>query len=363
MYREGDTRWAHYSALHGYFRRMRRMIFFFCAASCIVVSAQEGKNADREAKVRAWLSNGKPYKAIHQCDAMLGKEPVPIFYVLRADARNRIAEHAFAEQDARAGLLALPGNAEALLQLGIAEQAQGKADSAIAHFGLALEKAPTALNHFHLGAAYQIKRSYEEAISAFTKAASLVGDDPRMQARINRSTGECLAAVGRIEEARAAFAKALELVPDDPVTLNSRGWFLFAAKGDHKNAIADYDRAIQLNPNYSYAFNNRGWSRYRLGDKDGALSDISKAKKRKIFNPFIYRNLGIIALEAGDTVLACTHFRRALEYNFTALYGNEVEQLVEADCRNENKGSAPVQAPHAPMDRPDGKPPVRTNAP
>jgi tetratricopeptide (TPR) repeat protein len=247
--------------------------------------------------------------------------------------------------------------------LGIAEQAQGKADSAIAHFTTALERAPTALNHYHLGVAYQLRRAYPEAVAAFTKAASMAGDDPHMQARIDRSRGESLAAMGEVEEARAAFAKALERVPDDPVTLNSRGWFLFAAKGDHRSAIADYDRAIQLNPNYSYAFNNRGWSRYRLGDKDGALSDIGKAKKRKIFNPFIYRNLGIIALEGRDTVLACTHFRRALEYNFTAMFGNEVQELADKNCRNENKGAAPVQAPHAPMDRPDGTPPVRTNAP
>lgn len=349
--------------LHGYFRRMRGMMFLLSFASFTGVFAQDGKNADREAKVRSWLANGKPYKAIHQCDAMLGKDPAPIFYVLRADARNRIAEHAFAEQDARAGLAAFPGNAEALLQLGIAEQAQGKADSAVVHFRAALERTPTALNHYYMGAAYQLRRSYDEAVVQFTKAATMAGEDVRMQARVNRSRGECLAAMGDVEGARAAFAKALEQVPDDPVTLNSRGWFLFAAKGDHRSAIADYDRAIQLNPNYSYAFNNRGWSRYRSGDKEGALSDIGKARKRKVFNPFIYRNLGIIALEGGDTVLACTHFRRALEYNFTGMFGSEVQDLVDANCRNENKGAAPVQAPHAPMDRPDGKPPVRTNAP
>ena len=81
-------------------------------------------------------------------------------------------------------------------------------------------------------------------------------------------------------------------------------------------------------------------------------------------NPWVWRNLGVIALESGDTAKACGHLRQALELGFTAQHGNEVETLMKEHCGGTpEKPAAPVQSPLAPVDRKEGTPPPRTNAP
>ena len=111
---------------------MRNAVAAVLLLSAGVVSAQD-RVADREAKVRAYLERGKAYKAIAQCDAMLGRDPQPLFLALRAEAYNRLGEHAKAERDARAAVRAFPNDAAAYLQLGTAEQGMGLKDSAVVH--------------------------------------------------------------------------------------------------------------------------------------------------------------------------------------------------------------------------------------
>src|SRR5690606_35157986 len=127
-------------------------------------------------------------------------------------------------------------------------------------------------------------------------------------AKLHRVKGEVAAMAGDSLLARTALDRAVALAPDDPVNYNSRGYSGHAFRGDHAGAIAEYDKAIKLNPNYSYAFNNRGWSLYKTGQTAKALKDIQHARKKKPRNPFIYRNLGIISVEGGDTLQGCIYF-------------------------------------------------------
>lgn len=340
--------------------RIAWALLFLVLASAVAAQPAMSK---KEAKVRAWLERGKAYKAIRQCDAMLGRDPQPVFYALRADAYNRIAEFEKAERDARAGLKAFPGDQAALLQLAIAEQGLGRADSAVAHLEVLVKVAPSAEVRYRLAMVYQLAGRYPEALQQARAAMAGMAEGNRDAARFHRLEGEDLALMNDTAAARMAFQQAISSDPADPVNYNSRGWFLYAAFGDHAHAIADYDKAIALNPNYSYAFNNRGWSRYKSGDREGGLSDIERARRRKIFNPYVYRNLGLIALDGGNKAEACTHFRHALELNFTALYGHEVEQLIAANCTDVDKDHVPTQAPNAPMNAPGSTPIQRTNAP
>lgn len=319
--------------------------------------------AKREAKVRKQLAKGKPYKAISLCGGALGIEDRPVFHTLRADARNRIGEFAEAEHDAWQGLTALPQGREALLQLAIAEQALGKTDSAVVHYRMLLETGADPAVHLHLATALQAGMDYPAALTELSAAlAALPAEDPTVP-KVLRTRAECMALSGDTAGARATFQRALELLPSDPVILNSRAWFLHAAYGKHTAAIADYDKAIKQNPNYSYAFNNRGWSKFKNGDTAGALKDINRARKKKPFNPYIYRNLGLIALQRGDTNEACLRFRRALDLNFTAVHGDEVERLTLEHCHEVKVATNPEKPGNAPTGPERTPPPTRTNAP
>ena len=319
--------------------------------------------ADREAKVRAYLDRGKAYKAIAQCNAMLGRDPEPRFLCLRAEAYNRLGDHANAERDARAAVKAFPADASAYLQLGMAEQGLGLVDSAMAHLRTSISLRPTSEARLRLATALRAQGDARAALAELEIAWQELPEGDRRVAGLERARGECLAVAGDTAGARAAFGRSLAVVPDDPVTYNSRGWFLYAQHGRHAEAVSDYDQAIRLNPNYSYAFNNRGWSRYRMGEVGKGLADIEKARRRKVFNPYIYRNLGIIAQEQGDRQRACDQFRKALAYGFTEQFGGEVKELMAANCQGTNITPVPVQAPSAPLNNAPKDPPVRTNAP
>lgn len=342
---------------------MRSSLLFAVLILAHPTFAQSKAAVKMETSVRSLLAKGKIYKARTKCDAALVREPLPLFYVLRADANNRIGDHAKAVEDARTGLKGLPASSEALMQLAIAEQGLGLADSAIAHFQHVLGQMPSTEAHYYLALAYQSKHDGPQALSELNSAGAGGVENVQLGARILRAKGECHMMANDTLAAKADFDQAIALTPDDPVIFNSRGWLLYAATGQYAKAVADFDRAIKINPNYSYAFNNRGWCRYKMGQKEKAIADIERALKRKASNPFAYRNLGIIALESGDKPQACVHFRSALENNFTQLFGAEVQGLVDTHCAGLEIKQDPAKMPNAPLDKPLTVPTPRTNAP
>lgn len=342
--------------------RWTTLALFLLSVTFATGQARDAKSLKQERTARALLARGKAYKALRICDARLGGTPDPVFYAIRADAWNRIGEHEKAEKDARTALAAFPGNADGLFQLALAEQGQGGFDSAAVHLQQVLAVAPSPDVRYQLAQVYVLRKDHPAAMRSIDEALATAADGPST-ARLHRVKGECAALMGDSLLARQELDRAVALGPDDPVNYNSRGYYGQAYFGRHQAAILDYDRALKLNPNYSYAFNNRGWSWYKLGQVEKGIADIERARRRKVFNPFVYRNLGVIALERGDTAKACPYFRQALDYGFTALYGDEVEQLMAASCKGQPAQKAPVQAPNAPLDKKDAHPTPRTNAP
>lgn len=345
---------------------MHRLLLSFSLLLAFTVQAQD-QPSKKELKARSLLEAGKPYKAIALCDDHLaGSAADPRFYVLRADGYNRIGEYAKAMTDARKSRALYPTSVEALYQLALAEQGVGHTDSAIVHLQQVLERSPTAEARFQLALLHQRKHNYNEALNDVDAADAMGGELDK--ARTARVRGECLALLGDTVRARLAYDQALEVAPRDPVIWNSRGFHLYAAFGKHALAVHDFDRAIKLNPNYSYAFNNRGWSLYKLGDREKALDNIALAARKRSSNPYVYRNLGVIKLESGDKPGACAAFRTALEQGFTDLFGNEVQELVAANCPEVvapvlPSVSPPVQPSNAPSNAPDTAPVKRSNAP
>lgn len=342
---------------------MRVILSVLLLSIALLTSAQDVTRQER--KVRRLLAKDKAYPALRIATGMLSHPGHPEFYALRASAFNAIAEYEKAERDARASMRALPDSTAGLFQLALAEGGMGRWDSAQIHLQQVLAKDPSMEVRYRLALVERSQGRCSVAIDQLDQALAVAGSDTSGTAPLYRVKGECAAILHDTTMARIALDRAVELAPKDPVNYNSRGYYLHAYVGDHRGAIVEYDKAIKINPNYSYAFNNRGWSRYKLGDVEQGVKDIEKARKKKVFNPYVYRNLGVIAIETGDTAKACVYFRQALDRGFTALYGTEVEELATTSCGS-GQGSGkdvPVQAPQGTLDRPDSHPVPRTNAP
>jgi tetratricopeptide (TPR) repeat protein len=331
---------------------------FMVALLAVLLSAPAWAQEDKAwAQVRSLYAKGKVYAGIRKCDHQLsGKEPRTEFLVLRAEGLNRIAENEKAARDARRAHAEVPAQAKAAaLQLGIAMAAMGAADSARFWLERSLGQADDQEAHYRLVLLDKNDGRCDTALQHF--AAILARDPDHTKALIER--GSCHALLSDTAAARTDLDRAVERAPRDPVAYNSRGFYLYALRGQYHQAIADYDRAIKLDPNYSYAFNNRGWAWYKLGDKEKALKNISLAGRKKKSNPYVYRNLGIIALESGEKERACVHFRTALDLGFTQLHGDEVFELAKANC---GQRAAPKPNTPQPGNAP-GRPTPRTNAP
>ena len=81
------------------------------------------------------------------------------------------------------------------------------------------------------------------------------------------------------------FKKALELDADNSIILYNLG-SLYASVNDYAQAIPYYNRAIQKNASFAEAYYNRGLTRIFDNDKEGGLSDLSKAGELGLYNAY-----------------------------------------------------------------------------
>lgn len=338
------------------------IIFLFSLSA--TTKSQDQKQWD---KVVSLYERGKVYPGIRKCDHMMVvKPPQKEFLILRAEGNNKIGEYDRAKNDAREAYGLFEGEFKRLaaLQLGISMLGLGAPDSARTWLERSLGSSKDPEAWYRLGLMEKAKADHATAIVYFDK---VLAKEPS-NALVLSERGGSYALMGDTTKAREDLDRALEIEPRNAVLWNARGYFLHASSGNFKKAVADYDRAIKLDPNYSYAFNNRGWAYYKLGDRDKALKNITMAAKKSRSNPFVYRNLGLIALESGDTTRACGHFHTALSLQFTAYHGSEVQDLVEANCnkgRPDPPGTMTPDNGNAPVipETPRTNAPTRSNAP
>jgi protein O-mannosyl-transferase len=88
-----------------------------------------------------------------------------------------------------------------------------------------------------------------------------------------------------------------------------------AKLGDKQGAIQDYSRAIDINPEYTEAFNNRGLEKFTLGDILGALNDFSKAIENNPLNADAFLNRGNAKGSIDDKKGALNDYNKAIELN------------------------------------------------
>ncbi len=166
-----------------------------------------------------------------------------------------------------------PTNWTAYTNRGVARQARGDIDGALADYDMALRYNPghaEALND--RGIVRFLRGDVDGAIADYFAAIRV-----RPQyADAHENRGLARQAKGDVDGAMADYSAAIRLNPVYARAYYSRA-NLWLARGDADAAIADYGEAIRANPRYVEAYNNRAAARRAKGDVDGAIADYTRA--------------------------------------------------------------------------------------
>lgn len=232
--------------------------------------------------------------------------------------------------------------ARALNARGLAHQAKGDFDRAIADYTEAVRVDPRfVFGHLNRGWAHNEKREYSSAIVNLNEAIRL---DPRLAAAWNQR-GIALRNQGQLDMALADFTQAIRLAPkyarayagrgrtqierhepekaladlDIAVKLDPgsaaarsyRGWALNELRQFDK-ALVEFDAAIRLDPQYAGSYNNRAIAAWAKGDLERALADFSAAIARDPAYVNAFMNRGRLYQERGDVASAQQDLQRVL---------------------------------------------------
>lgn len=118
-------------------------------------------------------------------------------------------------------------------------------------------------------------------------------------------------------------------------------------RGEYKSAIEDFNKSIQLNPKHGRAFNNRGNAEEYLNDYQSALKDFTRAIDLKYWNG--YYNRAALRSKLGDkpgaiadltqsirhkNLLIDSHARRGWEYELLGdKRASQADFLIVKKCK------------------------------
>lgn len=162
-----------------------------------------------------------------------------------------------------------------LYQRGLAKNALGKTEEAVADLEKAIEIDPNLL-------------------AAYTMAANV------------------LVTTNQMPQAKAMYARAVRHFPENPLVYNNRGDFL-SHTGEFDAAIADYTRALEINPNYFYAATNRGVALLQQGKAAAAEADFTTSLKINPNQPMVYGLRGKARVAQGNFAAAITDHQKTVE--------------------------------------------------
>jgi tetratricopeptide (TPR) repeat protein len=192
----------------------------------------------------------------------------------------------------------------------------------------------TVSNLVNKGAALHALGRFQEALTAFDKAISLLTDKvgiiPSKLYVIWWNRGKALTDLGRFDDALASFDKALSIKADEKVWLDKARVFSMLDESSKREFHA-LDMALSINPDFENALAFKGISLYMLGRYSEALSALDKAISIKSDFPLAHE-------WRGDTLFKLNRFEEAIKESDIAL-ANEPRNVAAL----KNKGASLIR--------------------
>ena len=152
---------------------------------------------------------------------------------------------------------------------------ENKADSAMAHYNLAIEKNPNNTEAFYNRAAVLLQtEKYQNAIADFKKVLAKNEKDAMSWVGM----GLCYNGLNRFDSAVMSFDKSLLIDSSFGDVFVKRG-LAYIMMNKYSSALNDFNKAIMLQPTNADAFGKRGAVKIQTGDTIGACTDFHKAQE------------------------------------------------------------------------------------
>ncbi|MGZ3883392.1 MAG: tetratricopeptide repeat protein [Bacteroidia bacterium] len=174
-------------------------------------------------------------------------------------------------------------------------------------------------------------QNYESAVKDCMEALKIDSTSIRSRAAyVNLST--CYGYQKKGDQSIKILKKIYALDSSDVPVIGNLGFELSVA-GKYEESIYYFNRALKLKPDEAFILSNKSFSCMKLGRLDEATQLIDKSVKHNPDNSYAYKNMGLIYLEKKDKTKACESFDMALKKGFLEMYGNEVSDLIKANCK------------------------------
>jgi tetratricopeptide (TPR) repeat protein len=172
----------------------------------------------------------------------------------------------------------------------------------------------TAAEYSESGTAKEELEDYQGAILDYTMAIKI---EPRnMMLYLKR--GDAKYFLNDFRGAIADYSKGIEIDPNFAVLYISRGSRKDDLK-DHQGAILDYKKANKINPD-SNIYGLMGISYYSLKKYQEAIINLNKAIELDPDNFGAYHYRGIVKIKIGQKNSACLDWSKAGELGYTEAY-------------------------------------------
>jgi len=192
-------------------------------------------------------------------------------------------------------------------------EAAGKDDDAIDLLQRLSDQKPSRPDPLiSLGDLLRSNKRFNEAVFAYDKAVSLLGDLKQRHWTVLYSRGIALERSRQWARAEKDLQQALKLNPDQPYVLNYLGYSWVDQGINLVRAEEMIKRAVKLRPNDGYIVDSLGWVLYRLMDFKGAVSHLERAVELRPEDPTINDHLGDAYWQVGRHDEARFQWQRAL---------------------------------------------------